>query len=670
MKLSKELATAVRMLSIDAVNEAQSGHPGMPLGMADIATVLWKKFLKFHPKNPHWFNRDRFVLSNGHGSMLLYSLLHLSGYDLSIEEIKNFRQLHSKTPGHPELSHTPGVETTTGPLGQGLANAVGMAIAEKVLATHFNRKNFPLVNHFTYVLTGDGCLMEGISHEACSLAGTLKLGKLIVFYDNNGISIDGKVDSWFTDDTKARFKSYHWQVIDNVDGHDMDAIEQAIILAQNNNIQPTLIICNTVIGLGSSVAGSEKSHGSPLSTADLEKVREHFNWPHTAFSVPDAIYQQWNHVEEGAQEEQQWLNLLHQYQFEYPQEYVEFLRRANGDLPDNWSEYAHDFLQQCLKESQALATRKSSQLCIEHFAKILPEMLGGSADLTSSNNTNWSGSKMITFNDFSGNYLGYGVREFGMAAIMNGIAVHGGFIPYGGTFLVFADYARNAIRLSALMNQRVIYILTHDSIGLGEDGPTHQPVEHASMLRLTPNIHVWRPADLLETAVAWKFAIEHHHGPTALLLSRQNLPALPHTEQSSKNISRGAYLVHDCNLTPDALLIATGSEVAIALETAKIAATKGYKINVISMPCAEIFLNQDKAYRDKILPPEIRARVAIEAGSTGYWYRFVGLDGAVIGLDKFGVSAPAQDAYDYLGINVETTLLTLENLIIQLQKID
>lgn len=662
MNLSRELANAVRILSIDAVNQAQSGHPGMPLGMADIATVLWKKFLKFNPKNPYWFNRDRFVLSNGHGSMLLYSLLHLTGYSLSIEELKNFRQLHSKTPGHPEHSHTPGVETTTGPLGQGLANSVGMALAEKILASQYNTNEFNLVDHYTYTFVGDGCLMEGISHEACSLAGTLELGKLIVFYDDNGISIDGKVESWFTDDTATRFKAYNWQVIEGVDGHNMDAIEQAIIEAQSNSKQPTLIMCKTVIGLGSSVAGSEKSHGSPLSEDDITKVRHYFNWTHAPFVIPDSLYKQWDHCEQGEREEQQWLQLQHEYQQRYPQENYEFLRRINGDLPDNWQEKATAFLAQCHTNDKAIATRKASQQCIEYFAALLPEMLGGSADLTGSNNTDWSGSKAISSQDYSGNYLYYGVREFAMAAIMNGLAVHGGFIPYGGTFLVFADYARNAVRLSALMKQRVIYIFTHDSIGLGEDGPTHQPIEHAAMLRMTPGMTVWRPADLMETAVAWQVALEHHNGPSSLLLSRQNVPALPHSQDAAELIKKGGYIIADCAGKPDAIFIATGSEVQLAIAAAEQATAKKLNIRVVSMPCGERFLAQDAAYKQQVLPDDVRIRIAIEAASTVYWHQFVGLDGGVIGLDCFGVSAPASQAYNFLGITVEAIINMLEKL--------
>lgn len=662
MNIHQELANAVRMLSIDAINQAQSGHPGMPLGMADIATVLWTKFLKHNPINPLWCNRDRFVLSNGHGSMLLYSLLHLSGYNLSLDELRHFRQLNSKTPGHPEHGHTSGVETTTGPLGQGLANAVGMALAERILATRFNKQHLDLVDHYTYTFVGDGCLMEGISHEACSLAGTLGLGKLIVFYDDNGISIDGKVESWFTDDTATRFKGYHWQVIENVDGHDMQAIEQAIVAARTNLNQPTLIMCKTIIGLGSSVANSEKAHGSPLSADDLNQVREHFNWPHPAFVIPEQIYQHWNHAEKGQQEEQQWLLLQHRYQEQYPTDNAEFLRRMNGDLPDDWPSLSNAFLQQCQAHDKAIATRKASQQCIEYFAKLLPEMLGGSADLTGSNNTDWSGSKAITGRDFSGNYLYYGVREFGMAAIMNGLAVHGGLIPYAGTFLVFSDYARNALRLSALMNQRVIYVLTHDSIGLGEDGPTHQPVEHAAMLRMTPNMSVWRPADLMETAVAWHVALEQRNGPTSLLLSRQNLPALPHKEQAAELIKKGGYIVTDSEGNPDVLLIASGSEVQLALQAAMHVKQHGIKARVISMPNPELFLKQDESYKNKVLPKELRKRIAIEAASTAYWYQFVGLDGAVIGLDSFGVSAPAQQAYEFFGITVDAIINKINTL--------
>ncbi len=659
MHSCRMLAHAIRFLSIDAVEQAQSGHPGMPLGMADIATVLWKKFLKHNPKNPKWFNRDRFVLSNGHGSMLLYALLHLTGYNLPLQELKNFRQLHSKTPGHPECTDTPGVETTTGPLGQGLANAVGMAIAEKTLASEFNDDDASLINHYTYAFIGDGCLMEGISHEVCSLAGTLGLGKLIVFYDDNGISIDGEVDTWFTDDTAARFRAYNWHVIEQIDGHDYTAIEQAILSAQNETNKPTIIICKTIIGYGSAVAGTEQAHGAPLGADNAKKLRETLDWPYPAFVIPASLYAEWNHIEQGTHDEQIWLKNCHDWQQRSPDKYHAFLRRINGDLPDNWTENSNAFIELCQHSKKPIATRKASQQCIEQYAAMLPEMLGGSADLTGSNNTDWSGSRAITHADFKGNYLHYGVREFGMSAIMNGMALHGGFIPYGGTFLVFADYARNAVRMSALMQQRVIFVYTHDSIGLGEDGPTHQPIEQTSMLRMTPNMHVWRPADLTETAVAWQQALQQHNGPSCLLLTRQNLPALDHQAQGTECIKRGGYILQDCEKTPDAILIATGSEVALAIESANQAAAKGLQVRVVSMPCAERFLAQDAAYREEVLPNAIRQRIAIEAASTAYWYRFVGLDGTVIGIDQFGLSAPATEAYQEVGITVENIVQTL-----------
>lgn len=651
----EDLATAIRILSIDAVEQAQSGHPGMPLGMADIATVLWHQFLRHNPTNPYWFNRDRFVLSNGHGSMLLYSLLHLTGYALPIEEIKHFRQLHSKTPGHPEWGETPGVETTTGPLGQGLANAVGMAIAEKNLAAQFNKPDLSLVDHYTYVFVGDGCLMEGISHEVCSLAGTLELGKLIVFYDDNGISIDGAVKGWFTDNTSMRFEAYHWQVIGPIDGHNPEAIQQAIIQAKEEKLRPTLIICKTIIGYLSHAANSEKAHGAPLGAPGVAEVRKNCSWNHDPFHISEILYQHWNHKELGLEEENTWLGLCEKYKKAYPQEYFEFLRRINGDLPENWSEITYDLLAYCRQENGPLATRRASQMCLEFLSPYLPELLGGSADLTGSNNTNWSKSQALTVQDFSGNYLYYGVREFGMAAMMNGLALHGGIIPYGGTFLVFTDYARNAIRLSALMRQRVIYILTHDSIGLGEDGPTHQPIEHASMLRMTPNIEVWRPANLLETAIAWIESLNRIRGPSALLLSRQNLPILENNALE-ESIKKGGYILYENQNIPDCILIATGSEVSIALNAAKIVAEQGIGIRVVSMPCAERFLAQDESYRDTILPPQVRKRIAIEAAATAFWYRFVGLDGVVVGLDRFGVSAPAPDAYQYLNITVERVI--------------
>jgi transketolase len=653
MPFPHHLANAIRFLSIDAVEKAQSGHPGMPLGMADIATALWTKHLKHNPNNPYWFNRDRFVLSNGHGSMLLYALLHLSGYGVTIEDLQSFRKLHSKTPGHPEYQETPGVETTTGPLGQGLANAVGMAIAEALLGKRFNQSDITLVDHHTYAFVGDGCLMEGISHEVCSLAGTLGLSKLIVFYDDNGISIDGNVKQWFNDDTALRFKAYHWNVIEAVNGHDIDAVSQAIAKAKEETSRPTLIICKTHIGYGSPVSDSEKSHGSPLGAAGILKTREFFNWPYAPFEIPETIYHAWSHQVQGQHDENAWLALCETYQHRYPTEYNLFLRQINGDLPDNWPEITATLYQSSLTIQTPMATRKASQHCLEILCQTMPELLGGSADLTGSNNTDYSETKIIQKDDFSGNAIGYGVREFGMAAIMNGLAVHGGFIPYGGTFLVFSDYARNAMRLSALMKQRVIYVLTHDSIGLGEDGPTHQPVEQASTLRMIPNMTVWRPADLLETSVAWTDAIRHHTGPSCLLLSRQNLPAL-HTDLSTiQAIERGGYILKDFGDNPDIILIATGSEVQLALNVATTLSQDNKMIRVVSMPCVERFLQQDIDYQHHVLPPKIRARLAIEAGSTASWYRFVGLEGRVLGLDHFGVSAPAKDAYNYFQLTEE-----------------
>lgn len=645
-----EMANAIRFLSIDAVEQAKSGHPGMPLGMADIATVLWNGFLRHSPTNPAWFNRDRFVLSNGHGSMLLYAILHLSGYSLSLDELKRFRQLHSKTPGHPEYAHTPGVETTTGPLGQGLANAVGMAIAEKHLSARFNRPGHPLVDHHTYAFVGDGCLMEGISHEVCSLAGTLALGKLIVFYDDNGISIDGEVVHWFTDNTAMRFEAYAWQVLGPIDGHDFDAIEQAIVAAKRDP-RPTLIICKTTIGLGSPRAGTEAVHGAPLGPEGVQKTRDTFGWQHPAFNVPESLYVQWDYRERGKSLEAAWLQICESYQKTFPEDYQAFLAQINGDLPINWASLTAQFIDECRQNQKALATRTCSQHCIEYWGKFLPALLGGSADLTGSNLTNWSGSQAISSGDFSGNYLFYGVREFGMSAIMNGLALHGGVIPYGGTFLVFSDYARNAIRLSALMGVRVIYVLTHDSIGLGEDGPTHQPVEHAAMLRMTPGLDVWRPADLIETAVAWQKALERHDGPSCLLLSRQSLPVLNDVAQSSEDIQKGAYILADTQGQPDLILIATGSEVHLALNAAR--QVKHMKVRVVSMPCCERFLRQDPAYQEQVLPKAVRRRLAIEAAKSDYWYQFVGLDGQVMGVDRFGASAPAQDVYRDVGITVE-----------------
>lgn len=647
------LANAIRFLSVDAVEKAQSGHPGMPLGMADIATVLWHTFLKHNPRNPHWFNRDRFVLSNGHGSMLLYALLHLTGYSLSLDELQQFRQLHSKTPGHPEYKHTPGVETTTGPLGQGLANAVGMALAEKILAEQFNDKTSTIVDHFTYVFVGDGCLMEGISHEVCSLAGTLGLGKLIVFYDDNGISIDGPVESWFSDDTALRFQAYHWQVIGPIDGHHPQEIEKAIIEARSETQRPTLIICKTIIGYGAPQAGQAITHGAPLGAASVEQLRMQLNWPNTPWHIPEDIYRVWSHTDAGIQAEKSWLAQCSAYQSRNPEQYSEFLRRINSDLPDHWAELINMFHTQCQTQTRPMATRKASQLCIEYYASHCPELFGGSADLTGSNNTDWSGTRVISAHHWHGNYLHYGVREFGMAAILSGIALHGGFIPYGGTFLVFSDYARSAIRMAAIMQQRVIFVLTHDSIGLGEDGPTHQPIEHIGMLRTTPNVHVWRPASLLETAIAWEQALEHHTGPSCLLLTRQNLPHIEHTPEQIKQMAKGAYILSDSAEQPELIILATGSEVSIALEGAQALRQEGIATRVISLPCVERFLTQDPEYRDSLLPKQIRKRIAIEAGATNYWYRLIGLDGVVIGIDRYGESAPAPAVYESLGITVE-----------------
>ncbi|HCA89343.1 MAG TPA: transketolase [Legionellales bacterium] len=660
MNALQQSANAVRILSIDAVEAAQSGHPGMPLGMADIATVLWQRFLRHNPANPYWFNRDRFVLSNGHGSMLLYALLHLTGYGVSLDDLKQFRQLHSKTPGHPEFGETPGVETTTGPLGQGFANAVGMALAEALLAYEYNKEDLTLVDHHTYAFVGDGCLMEGISHEVASLAGTLALGKLIVFYDSNHISIDGHTDNWFGDDTAMRFRAYHWHVIDEVDGHDFEAIEAAIYEARAETAKPSLIICRTTIGFASPLAGSERAHGAPLGAQNIQHVRDALNWQNKAFSLPAHIYAEWQ-VHDAKAHEDAWLLQCHHYQARYPEQYQTFLRRINGDLPDDWPSLTHEFVQKCVAKPQNLATRKSSQACLDYFGPLLPELFGGSADLTASNNTDWHKSVPLAAKQCQGNYLHYGVREFGMAAMMNGMSLHGGFIPYGGTFLVFSDYARNAIRLSALMRQRVIYVLTHDSIGLGEDGPTHQPIEHAAMLRLTPNLNVWRPADLTETAVAWQEALSTRFTPSALLLSRQTLPALNH-DLNLTDIARGGYILSDED-DFELILIATGSEVQLMVKAATILRQQGIATRMVSMPCCERFLAQDRDYQEKILPNAMRKRIAVEAGSRDYWYRFVGLDGQVIGLDRFGVSAPATDAYAYLGITVEAIVAAAHHLI-------
>ncbi|NKB46169.1 MAG: transketolase [Legionellales bacterium] len=653
MPVRRDLANAIRALSMDAVQQANSGHPGMPMGMADIAEVLWNDFLVHNPQNPQWCNRDRFVLSNGHGAMLQYALLHLSGYNLPLTELKQFRQLHSATPGHPEYGYTPGVETTTGPLGQGLANGVGMAIGERALAAQYNREHFPVIDHYTYVFAGDGCLMEGISHEACSLAGTLGLGKLIVFYDDNGISIDGDVTGWFTDDTVQRFQAYGWQVITNVDGHDSDAIHQAIEQARCQAEQPTLICCKTIIGFGSpNLAGSEKTHGAPLGDAEIAAARQQLGWTHSPFEIPSAIYSAWDAKETGNVTEQAWQALWEDYQQQFPELANELGRRLQGKLPDQWSATADAFIQQCAQQEQNLATRKASQHCLNAYGAILPELIGGSADLTGSNNTNQTHCQVISKQQPAGNYLHYGVREFAMSAIMNGLAQYGGFIPYGGTFLVFADYARNAVRLAALMQKRVIFVYTHDSIGLGEDGPTHQPIEHAAMLRLTPNMSVWRPADQVETAVAWRAAIERTQGPTSLLLSRQTLPHQSRSTEQVANIARGGYILRDSD-HPQAILIATGSEVELAVIAYEQLAQQGIAVRVVSMPSTDVFDAQPLDYRQQVLPSTITQRVAIEASAQDYWYKYVGLDGQVIGLHQFGESAPYQDLLEHFGLTVD-----------------
>lgn len=660
MPSRRELANAIRALSMDAVEQAKSGHPGMPMGMADIAEVLWNDHLNHSPENPDWFDRDRFVLSNGHGSMLLYSVLHLSGYALSIDEIKNFRQKGSKTPGHPEVREAPGVETTTGPLGQGLANAVGLALAERILAARFNRDGHQVVDHRTYAFTGDGCLMEGISHEACSLAGTLGLGKLIVLYDDNGISIDGPVLPWFSDDTVGRFKAYGWQVIPGVDGHDADAIDAAIRQAQDDTSRPSLICCRTVIGFGSpSKAGKEDAHGAPLGADEVSKTRAALDWPHAPFVVPNELYAAWNAVEKGRQREADWRARVAAYRTAEPSLAADFDRAVSDELAAGWAANAEALIARMAEEGQSVATRKASQLAIEGLAPLAPELVGGSADLTGSNLTNWSGTKVISSSDYDGNYVSYGVREFGMSAIMNGIALHGGLIPYGGTFLTFSDYSRNALRMAALMAIRGVFVFTHDSIGLGEDGPTHQSVEHAAALRLIPNMSVWRPCDTVETAVAWRYAVERDNGPTSLLLSRQNLPHQVRTKQQMEDVARGGYVLKPCSGAPDAILIATGSEFALAVEAAESLQASGVGVQVVSMPSTDVFDKQTQSYRDEVLPPQVRCRIAVEAGVADCWRKYVGLDGAVVGLDQFGLSAPASEVFTHFGFTVSNVVRTV-----------
>lgn len=660
----KQIANAIRALSMDAVQKAKSGHPGAPMGMADIAEVLWRDFLKHNPQDPQWADRDRFVLSNGHGSMLLYSLLHLSGYDLSIDDLKQFRQLHSKTPGHPEYGYAPGVETTTGPLGQGITNAVGMAIAEKALAAQFNKPGHAIVDHYTYVFLGDGCLMEGISHEACSLAGTLGLGKLIAFWDDNGISIDGHVEGWFTDNTPARFESYGWHVIAGIDGHDSAAIAAAITAAQQETGKPTLICCKTIIGYGSpNKAGSHDCHGAPLGDAEIAAAREFLQWPHAPFDIPADIQHAWDQTAKGAAAQQSWQQKFDAYASAFPAEAAELKRRLHAELPANWSADSQAYIEKLQANPAAVATRKASQNALNAFGPLLPELMGGSADLAGSNLTIWSGSQGLTQADASGNYIYYGVREFGMSAIMNGIALHGGFVPYGATFLMFMEYARNAVRMAALMKQRVIFVYTHDSIGLGEDGPTHQPVEQLAALRVTPNLMNWRPCDQVESAVAWQQAIERTDGPSTLIFTRQNLVQQPRNAQQLAEIRRGGYVLKDCAGTPDLILIATGSEVELAVQAASQLSAKGHQIRVVSMPSTDVFEAQDAAYREAVLPAAVTKRVAVEAGITDSWYKYVGLNGKIIGMTSFGESAPAEQLFEYFGITTANVVAAAEQLL-------
>ncbi|EPW8572442.1 transketolase [Morganella morganii] len=656
MTSRKTLANAIRFLSMDAVQKANSGHPGAPMGMADIAEVLWRDYLKHNPTNPHWSDRDRFVLSNGHGSMLIYSLLHLTGYDVSVDDLKAFRQLHSKTPGHPEYGYTPGVETTTGPLGQGIANAVGFAVAEQTLAAQFNRPGHDIVDHHTYVFMGDGCMMEGISHEACSLAGTLKLGKLVAFYDDNGISIDGNVQGWFTDDTAKRFEAYGWHVVRGIDGHNPDQIKAAVEEAKAVTDKPSLLMCKTVIGFGSpKKAGTADAHGSPLGDAEIAATREALNWPYAPFEIPQEIYTEWDAKKAGAAAESEWDVKFAQYEKAFPELAREYRRRVNGELPAQWEADANAFIQNLQDNPASIASRKASQNALEAFGKVLPEFMGGSADLAPSNLTMWSGSAPIN-EDKAGNYIHYGVREFGMSAIMNGIALHGGFIPYGATFLMFVEYARNAVRMAALMKIRSIFVYTHDSIGLGEDGPTHQPVEQIASLRVTPNMSTWRPCDQVESAVAWKYAIERKNGPTSLIFSRQNLAQQPRTAQQLADIEKGAYILKDCAGQPEVILIATGSEVELAVKAYEQLTAEGRKARVVSMPSTDAFDKQDAAYRESVLPSAVTARVAVEAGIADYWFKYTGMQGAIVGMHSFGESAPAGQLFSEFGFTVENVV--------------
>ncbi|QIZ75526.1 transketolase [Ferrimonas lipolytica] len=664
MSSRKELANAIRALSMDAVQKAKSGHPGAPMGMADIAEVLWRDFLKHNPANPEWADRDRFILSNGHGSMLIYSLLHLSGYDLSIEDLKQFRQLHSKTPGHPEYGYAPGIETTTGPLGQGITNGVGMALAEKVLGAQFNKPGHDVVDHHTYVFMGDGCLMEGISHEACSLAGTLGLGKLVAFWDDNGISIDGEVDGWFSDDTPKRFESYGWHVIPAVDGHDSAAIKAAIEAAKAETGKPTLICTKTIIGFGSpNKSGSHDCHGAPLGDEEIAATREFLGWPHAPFEIPANVYEAWGGKAQGAAVESAWDQKFAAYAAEFPELAAELKRRLAGEMPADWDAHVQAYIADLQENANKVATRKASQDCLNAFGPVLPELLGGSADLTPSNLTNWSGSKSVTAEDASGNYMHYGVREFGMSAIMNGVTLHGGFKPYGATFLMFMEYARNAVRMAALMKQPTIFVYTHDSIGLGEDGPTHQPVEQVASLRMTPNSTTWRPCDAVESAVAWRHAVESTDSPTSLIFSRQGLAPMARNEQALADVAKGGYVLKDSAGKPELILIATGSEVELVMAAAEKLEAQGKAVRVVSMPATEVFDAQDAAYRESVLPSDVTSRVAVEALIADFWYKYVGLDGRVIGMTTFGESAPAGELFKLFGFTVDNVVETALELV-------
>ncbi|KDU01664.1 transketolase [Escherichia coli 3-267-03_S1_C2] len=652
------------MLSVDAIQKANSGHPGAPMGMADIAEVVWRRHLRHNPKNPQWFNRDRYVQSNGHGSMLIYALLHLTGYDLSMDDIRDFRQLHSRTPGHPEYGYTPGVETTTGPLGQGVANAVGMAIAEKALAAEFNKPGFNIVDHHTWLFLGDGCLMEGISHEACGLAGTLKLGNLIAIWDDNGISIDGHVEGWFAEDTAARFRAYGWHVIEGVDGHDPEAVDAAVREAKSVTDKPSLLCCKTIIGFGSpNKANSHDCHGSALGADEVALVRERLQWPYAPFEIPGEIYAEWDATEKGAQVQQEWDALFADYAKQWPELAAEFTRRMKGDLPAGWAENMQKYVHDLQSHPAALATRQVSQKCLNHFADMLPELMGGSADLSPSNLTRHQKSVDFTGENPAGNYISYGVREFGMSAIMNGLALHGGFIPYGGTFLMFMEYARNALRMAALMKIRSVFVYTHDTIGLGEDGPTHQPVEQLASLRLTPNMETWRGCDQVEVAVAWQQAIERKDGPTSLVLTRQPLAQQPRTAAQLAEIARGGYVLSDCDGQPEMILISAGSEIELVVSAAKALTEEGRKVRVVSMPCTERFDNQDAAYKESVLPKAVRKRLAVEASIAGFWERYVGLDGKVIGMTSFGESAPANVLFKHFGFTPENVLAQARELL-------